>query len=475
MRSKRERIYLQGIIMLKKYVGTKEFYKTVLMIAVPIMIQNGFTNLVNMVDNVMVGRVGTDEMNGVAIINQLLLVYNLTVFGAVSGAGIFTAQFFGKRDLKGVKNVFRIKMILCAVIAAIGIGILIAAKKPLIISFLHSGGVTGSIEQTYAFAESYLKIMLIGLVPYTVNQCITSTMRETSETLPPMYAGILAVIVNLSLNGVLIYGLFGVPALGVRGAAIATVISRFAECVFTIVYANVRKEKNSFISGVFSEFKLPKELIKGTFVTALPLMANEMLWSMGMTMLAQCYSTRGLATVGAVSITNTVVNLFNIVFISLGTSISIIIGQKLGAGRLAEAKEDDTKLIAFTVTVSLFVALLMAAVSPLFPKIYNTTDEVKLLAKNFILISAAIMPFDAYLNAAYFTLRSGGKTGITFIFDSGYVWAVAVPLAWCLSHFTTLPPVQLYFFCQLQALLKSVIGFAFVKSDMWIVNMVESK
>lgn len=461
--------------MLKKYIGTREFYKTVLLIAVPIMIQNGFTNLVNMVDNVMVGRVGTDEMNGVAIVNQLLLIYNLSVFGGLSGAGIFTSQFFGKNDSAGVKNVFRIKIFISAAIFLLGTAVIYFLREPLIMSFLHAGGVTGNIDKTFAFADSYVKIMLIGLLPFTVNQCYTSTMREISETLPPMYAGVWAVAVNLSLNAVLIYGLLGFPALGVRGAAIATVISRFSECVFTLVYVKVKKEKNAFAQGVFKSFRIPAKLLKDTLLTALPLMANEMLWSGGMTMLAQCYSQRGLATVGAVSITNTVVNLFNIVFISLGTSISIIVGQKLGAGKLSEAKDTDNKLIAFSVAASVAVALLMAASSPFFPMIYNTTAEVKNLAKDFILIGALLMPFDAFMNAAYFTLRSGGKTGITFIFDSGYVWAAAVPLAFILSRFTDLPPVKLYFFCQLQMAAKAVIGYFFVKSDMWMVNMVKDE
>lgn len=459
--------------MLKKYIGTKEFYKMVLLIAVPIMIQNGFTNLVNMVDNVMVGRVGTDEMNGVSIVNQLLMVYNLSIFGGLSGAGIYTSQYFGKRDSEGVKSIFRIKLLIALFIAVSGMAILYFLREPLIYNFLHDGSVTGNIDKTYAFAESYLKIMLVGLLPFSLSQCYTSTMRETGETMPPMYAGIMAVIINLSLNGILIYGLFGAPALGVKGAAIATVTSRFAECFFVLIYAKIKKEKNSFAQHVFNNFKIPAKLIKNTLITALPLFVNEFLWAAGMTFLAQSYSTRGLATVAAVSICNTVVNLFNIVFLSLGSSISIIIGQLLGAGRLSEAKETDTKLLVFSVACSTLTAAIMALAAQFFPMIYKTSEEVKILARDFIIISSILMPFDAFTNASYFTLRSGGKTGITFIFDGGYIWAVAVPLAYCLSHFTSLGPVGLFFFCQLQTVLKALIGFIFVKSDMWIVNMVK--
>ena len=169
--------------MLKKYIGTKEFYKMVMLVALPIMIQNGFTNIVNMVDNVMVGRVGTDAMNGVSIVNQLMLIYNLSVFGALSGAGIFVSQFFGKGDFEGVRDVFRIKMVISFFIITVGTLILYIFREPLIMNFINDGGNVGDPIKTLYYADVYMKIMLIGLIPFTANQCIISNMRETGETL----------------------------------------------------------------------------------------------------------------------------------------------------------------------------------------------------------------------------------------------------------------------------------------------------
>ncbi len=458
--------------MLKKYIGTKEFYKMVMLVALPIMIQNGFTNIVNMVDNVMVGRVGTDAMNGVSIVNQLMLIYNLSVFGALSGAGIFVSQFFGKGDREGVKNVFRIKIVISLFIIAIGSAVLWIFRESLIMNFINEGGNVGDPAATLEFADTYIKIMLIGLVPFSINQCIISNMRETGETLIPMYAGIAAVFVNIAFNYMLIFGKFGFPELGVAGAAIATVISRFAECFIVIVIVAVKKEKFGYMGNAFKNFRISFSLVKSVMAKGLPLMLNEFLWSTGMTMLALSYSTRGLSTVGAVNICNTVTNVFNVVFIALGSSVGIIVGQALGAGKLKEARDTDNKLIAFSVVSCIFVGIIMVIIAPFFPEIYNTEEEVKNLASSFITIMGVLMPLDAYTHATYFTLRSGGKTLITFIFDSGYMWAVTVPVALCLAFFTNIPIVWLFLSCQIVNVAKAIIGYFFVKSDMWMVNMV---
>ncbi len=460
---------------LSKYFGTKEFYKMVLMIAVPIMVQNGFTNFVNMLDNLMVGRVGTDEMSGVAIVNQLLFVFNLTIFGGLSGAGIFTSQFHGNGNQDGIKKVFRIKLGIAAAILAVGAGVLFFFQDTLIELFLHEGSETGDPAATMAFAKSYLMIMLTGLLPFSLNQCLTGTLREVGETVAPMKAGILAVLVNLVFNYLLIYGKLGFPALGVRGAAYATVLSRFVECAAMIIWLRLHKKEHPFAVKVFkSGTPMPGLTIK-VLSKGLPLMINELLWSGGMTTLTQCYSTRGLAVIGAVNIANTINNVFNIIFIALGSSVSIIVGRLLGAGKMKEAKDTDTKMIVFSVTSCLAVAGVMAAVSPLFPKIYNTTDEVRSLATAFILIMALLMPVFAFNNAAYFTLRSGGKTFITMIFDSVFIWVVGVSTAFVLSRFTSMPIIPLYLCCQGADVLKCFFGFFFVKSNKWMQNIVEDR
>ena len=202
-------------------------------------------------------------------------------------------------------------------------------------------------------------------------------------------------------------------------------------------------------------------------------MVNEMLWASGMAVIAQCYAVRGLEVVAAQNISTTITNLFNIVYIQLGACISIIVGQYLGAGKLKEAKEADTKLIFFSVFCCTVVAGIMIGVGRYFPDIYNTEQTIKDLATTFITISALVMPLCAFCHAAYFTLRSGGKTIVTFIFDSVYTWLLVVPFAYVLANYSTLSVIAVVFLVQFTEIIKVIIGFFMVKSGVWIQNIVE--
>lgn len=456
---------------MNKYIGDKKFYKMVLAIAVPIMIQNGFTNLINLLDNLMVGLIGTDQMSGVAIVNQLLFVFNLSIFGGVSGAGIFMSQYYGKGDTKNMKNVFRMKGILAILIMTIGILVLLFGGNFLINQFLHKGGMTGDIAATRQYAFDYLLIMMIGLVPFTISQWYASSLREVEQTILPMRAGIVGVLVNLSLNYILIFGRFGLPKLGVRGAAIATVISRFVECFIILAWTQKHRKDYSFMTKIFHEFSIPSYIVQEVIKKGIPLLLNEFLWSSAMTMLTRSYSTRGLAAVAGINICNTINNVFNIGFIALGSSVSIVVGQRLGAGKIEEAKDYARKMIAFSVVFCMIIGFVMAMFAPIFPLLYNTTDEVRRLAMIFIIIMAVLMPFCAFTNASYFTLRSGGRTGITFLFDSCYAWVVCVPIATILSQFTSISVVWLYLICQSLEIFKCFIGYALVKKGIWVQQL----
>jgi len=461
------------ISIMKKLIGTKDFYKKVLFIAIPIMVQNGITNFVSMLDNIMVGQIGTDQMSGVAIVNQLMFVFNICIFGGISGAGIFTAQFYGKGDQEGIRNTFRFKVYTCGILTLLAMFIFIFGDNFLISLYLHEGSEVGNLALTLSCGKEYLAIMLMGLLPFAVSQIYASTLRECGETILPMVGGVAAVFVNLILNYILIFGHFGAPRLGANGAAIATVISRFFEMGIVVIWTHVKKKKYKFITGVYRTMRIPGQLVRVILAKGSPLMANEILWAVGMATIAQCYAYRGLAVVAAQNITSTIVNVFNIVYIALGSSVSIIVGQLLGAGRKEEAKEKDAQLIAFAVVSCLLVAVLMACFSKVFPAVYNTQQQVKDLATAFILVSTLVMPLQAFTHAAYFTLRSGGKTWITFLFDSVFVWIIVVPFAYCLSRFTTLGIIMVYLLVQATEIIKCLIGFFMVKSGMWTQNMVE--
>ena len=458
---------------LQKYIGNKEFYAMVLGVAVPIMIQNGFSNFVSMLDNIMVGRLGTEQMSGVAIANQLIFIYNLCIWGGLSGAGIFTSQFYGKNDAEGVRNTFRFKLILAFVLTALAFVILNVFGNSLIGIYLHSSEDGGNLELARVSGLEYLQVIAaLCLLPFLFVQVYSSTLRECGETVLPMKAGVIAVLVNLAFNYLLIYGKFGFPALGVRGAAIATGISRYVEAGIVIIWTHRHRKEQVFAQGLYRTLRVPSTLAKGITKKGFPLLLNETLWSSGMALLVQCYSMRGLNAVAGVNIAETINNLFKVVFLAFGASVGIIIGSLLGAGKMEEAKDTDRKIIVFSIFVSAILGVFMASIAGVFPKIYNTTEAARHIATILILAQAACLPLGAFKNATYYTLRSGGRTFITFLFDGGFVWAVSLPTAFILSRFTNLSVLWIFLCVQLGDLFKSIFGYILVKKGVWVRNIV---
>lgn len=456
----------------EKYIGDAAFYKRYLCLALPMILQNAITNLVSFLDNIMVGPLGTEPMSGVAIVNQLIFVYNLAIFGAVSAASIFGAQYFGKGNHKGHMHSFRFKLYATLTVTALTILLFITKGSALISLYLTDTTGSGATEVALQYGLEYLAIMMVGLIPFAINQSYATNIKETGQTLIPMIASFVAVGTNAILDYILIFGLGPIPKLGVAGAALATVIARYIEALIVIVWAHAHKEKNRYLAGTYRGLGIPKSEFKAIIIKGFPLMLNEILWAAGMTTVTQCYSIRGLEVIAGLNIATTITNLFNIIYIQLGACISIVVGQYLGAGKLKEAKDADNKMIVFSVFCCVVVAVGMLLIGGFFPQIYNTSEQIKALAKSFIAVSAIIMPFCAFSHSSYFTLRSGGKTMVTFLFDSVFTWVVVVPSAFILAHYTGLGIVSVYFLVQATELIKVVIGYFMVKSNVWVVQMV---
>ncbi len=321
----------------EKYIGDKQFYKNVLYMVIPMILQNLVTNFVSLIDNIMVGRIGTEQMNGVSIVNQYIFVFNITVFGAVAGPSIFGAQFFGKGDHEGQKYTFRYRLIAVTLITAIGAVIFGFFSEPLINLFISKEDAPERMAETLKYGKEYMLYMLIGLIPFGIGQAYSSVVRECGETRIPMIGSMAAVVFNIFLDYALIFGKFGFPEMGVKGAAIATVAAKFIEALVVIAWTHAKPKKNKYIVGVFRRFTIPRELVGKMLIKGLPLLFNEFLWAAGMSIIAQCYSVRGLDVVAARNISSTMTNLFGAIYIQLGSCIGIIVGAKLGANKLKEA------------------------------------------------------------------------------------------------------------------------------------------
>jgi putative MATE family efflux protein len=454
-----------------KLIGDKKFYRMLFVVLLPIAVQNTITNFVSLLDNIMVGQIGTEPMSGVSIANQLFYIFNITIFGAISGAGIFGAQYAGSGNSQGVRETLRYKLMLGTILMLVAVGIFYFCDESLISLYLSEDG-KGDLALTLQYGKAYMRKMLWGLPAFVVSQSYASTLRETGETMLPMKGGILAVVVNMLLNYILIFGKLGITPMGVEGAALATVISRYVETGF--VMANVHRKKHgyAFVEGLYRHFRISKEALVRISVKTAPLLANEFLWSSGLSFLLQCYSTRGLTVVAALNISNTVNDLFLVVAMSLGSAISILVGQMLGAEQKEKARDSVPKLLFFSVALCVLVGLLLAAAAPFIPRMYNTSEEIRELATYFLWACAVNMPVKAFLNGSYFVLRAGGNTIVTFLFDSAFLWCVDIPLAYCLSRYTALPILTLYLLVQLMDLVKSGWGYYMVKRGAWVRNIV---
>ena len=449
-----------------KYIGDRRFYRRALSVALPIMLQNVVTNFVNLLDNIMVGQTGTASMSGVAIVGQLFFIFNLVIFGTVSGPGIFCAQYWGAGQERSFKAAFRYKLFTAVFMCLVCMGAFGLFGEKLIGSYI-TGGEAESAE-VMGYAKGYLAVMLWGMIPFAVSMAYATTLREADRGLVPMVSSWLAVAVNLTLNWVLIFGKLGAPAMGVRGAALATVIARFAEAAVNILWSHKNKDKVLFTRRMFAGAPMGRDMLLDMTRRSLPLTANEALWCMGSAMLNQIYSTRGILVMAALNIAYVLFDVFTAVAFSLGTAIGIIVGQELGAGQTERAVDTDRKLLVMEVGLAVCVGLIMAALSGLFPRFYNTTDQVRSLAGQIICVMAAMLPFDCLANGCYFTMRSGGKTMVTFLFDSCFSWVVNVPVAWVLAHRTGLGILWVYGLSVATVLIKDVVGVIMVRRRYWV-------
>ncbi len=449
-----------------KFIGDRRFYRRALTVALPIMLQNTVTNFVSLLDNIMVGQTGTASMSGVAVVGQLFFVFYLIIFGTVSGPGIFCAQFWGAGQEKPFKAAFRYKLFTALGVCAVCMAVFSLAGRPLVSMY-----ITGEEEQSaqvLGYGLSYMRIMLWGMIPYAVSMAYATTLREAGRSAVPMFSSWLAVAVNISLNWVLIFGKLGAPALGVRGAAIATVIARFAEMAVNILWSHRHSGEVLFTRHMMDGFPMDRSMLWDIFRRSLPLAANEALWCLGTATLNQIYSTRGITVMAALNIAYVLFDVFTAIAFSIGTTIGILVGQELGAGETEKAVDTDRKLLALGFMLSAAIALVMLAASGLFPRFYNTTGEVRSLAASLIRIMALILPLDCFANGSYFTMRSGGKTLVTFLFDSCFVWAVNVPVAWVLAHHTALGIQAVYTLSVSTVAIKCVIGAVMVHRRYWV-------
>ncbi len=447
---------------MKSLIGDKSFYKRLIAISLPIIVQQLITSSVQLVDNVMVGSLGELAIGSVSVVNQLYFVVILVTFGVLGGAGVFTAQYFGSKDFDKLKQTYRFKVIAALVIAVLAFVVLSFFGESLISIFTDN-------PVTIAGGMDYLRIVKWSMLPWAMSVSISFTFREIGITKPLLRISLITIVVNTLLNYLLIFGSFGFPQLGIKGAAIATLISRCVESGLFIIL--VYKKGQVFNSKIKEIFKINRFVLKAIIIMAIPLMLNEILWSTGQTMFMEAYSTRGDNALAAANITGAISQLVFVIFGGMSTGIAVMVGNTLGENKLKLAQENSKKLIFASIVFSAFMGLILFGLSFFILNIYDVLEETKQIAAFNIRVNALIIPVVAFNVAMYFTLRSGGDTRSTFIMDSGYMWVIQVPAAYVLSRVTDLPITMLFLIIQLLEIPKMAFAFSRYQKGHWIKNL----
>lgn len=442
--------------------------RKLLRLAIPMMIANAFSNLISLVNNITVGSLGTEQLSGVAIANQIINVYNLCIYGAVSGAEIFGTQFHGKSDHENVRNVFRFKIMLMVALTALAVLVFLTFGKTLINLFLHAEGESYDIALAADEGTRYLHLMLISFLPNAINYAYSSALREGLFTKVTMMSSISGLVTSFVLNFIFI------PIFGVAGAALATIVSRVVEMSISILWVQTHLDRMPYMKGAFTSFRIPGRLMKQILFTGAPLTINETVWAIGSAMLTQCFSYRGLTAVAAVNIASTISMVVNTAIFAMGMASGIILGQILGSGDKEKAYRTSLVLMKYAGCIGLGVALILFALGPLIPLLYGSVEaEIQQIAKWLIWADAVNAIINGIYNNCYYTVRCGGRTLLTFFFDSGTIWGINVLTAFIIAHFTDLNIIYFYWFERLIDIIKCIMGYFLVKKGSWATVLTD--
>ena len=450
----------------RKFIGPKQFYKDVLKIAVPLMLQQLITSSVNLVDNLMVGQLGDASLGGVAATNRFYMIAFFATFGILAAAGIFIAQYFGAKDQEHIKQSFRFS-ILSAYLVILPFFFLGFLRPQWGIQYFTSdaGIVAEGIR--------YMTIASFSLLPLGPILAMTSAMRSIGETKIPLYAGIISVMTNAFFNYILIFGHFGFPAMGVAGAAYATVIARLVEV--TILLAVMKVKSFAFSTKITELFHISKLIIKNVSVKAAPLALNEFFWASGMATLFKFYATRGPEVISGMSIAGTTADLFFTLFGGMAVASTVMISQPLGANDLDTGRANGYRMLGFSVFLAMCFAIIMFGASFIVPNFYNVSQEARMIAQTILRIMSVM--FWIYMGTAqcYFILRAGGDTKSTFLMDSGFMWLVNIPVVFAFAYWTDFPIFVVYIAGQSTDFLKLTFSYWLVKKEKWVVNLTLQK
>lgn len=450
--------------MFKKFIGSKEFNKRVLVIAIPLMLQQLIATSVNLLDNLMIGQLGSDALAAVTAINRYFLIAIFASLGLMAAATVYIAQFYGAKEEENMKAAFRFGLISTMSVTLLFVIAAFVFDQQIISFFVKDEAILGH-------GLDYIHVAALTFVPNAIVMAVGGAMRSIGESKLPLIASVISVFTNAFFNYVLIYGHMGFPKLGVFGGALGTLIARFVELAFILYY--LKKGDFAFKTKLKDLFHIPAQLAKRIWVKALPLLMNEILWASGMALLLKLYATRGNDVISGYSIASSLADLFFTMNAGMSIASTILISQPLGANKLEEARQNAYNLIGFAVMLGAIFGVLMFIMSFAVPYMYSVSDESMHIALTFIRYQSFLFIVYVMNTTCYFILRAGGDTRSTLILDSLYMWTVNLSIVSFFTYFTSVNIISLFLIGQMTDVIKFAISYRFVKKERWVMNLAD--
>ncbi|MGL4343637.1 MAG: MATE family efflux transporter [Cellulosilyticaceae bacterium] len=441
----------------------RNFYKLIIGIAIPIGFQNLITFVISMMDTLMLGALGEVPLSAATIANNLFFILTLLMFGLAGGSNVMIAQYWGKGDVKTIHKIMGMMYRCCVVLTCIFVAVAVFLPEEVM-------GVFTTDTKVILLGASYLRIVAIGYLFYAITNCTIMVLRAVQTVKIAMVVYGVSLVVNTFLNWVFIFGKFGMPAMGVEGAAVATTIARVCEFVVLVVFM-CRYEKRLCLK-LRDLIRTEKSLMKAYFKNTTPVVFNELLWSVGSTMIGVVVGHLGTQVVAANSINTVIFQLVTVFIFGVGNAAATIIGNTIGEGKLKQTKEYADTILVFSVLLGFMAAGVTYVISPMMINLYNVTQETKMIAMEIAKVTAFIVIFKALaVNALVGILRGGGDTQFVFINDLIFMWLVAVPFGFMAAFWWELSIPMIFLILRSDEILKVISSLIRIKSGKWIKDV----
>lgn len=449
--------------MLDNSFNDKSYYKTILAIAIPISIQSLFQASLSVIDQLMVGQLGENAIAAVGLGSRFPFIFITTLGAIATTASIFSSQFWGKKDTRSIGHAFGGTLVLGMVITIIFSLISLAFPKQILALYSRD-------EKIIEMGGSYLRIIAISYIPLLLTAIFSAILRSTEHVKVPMYAGLLSIVLNTSLNFVLIFGSFGFPRLGLYGTAYATVIARFVECILILSVTYGKKYVGAFKVNEF--IFIPRELVRKILIVCVPLVLNEFMWSLGETMYSIVYGRMGTFEVASMTLTYPIQGLSIGLFTGLSSAAGIMVGNKLGVGDTELAFKYSKKLIKIGIVGSILLGGLLSIFSNLYVSVFNINNNLKSCTANLLIIFSIVLWIKvSNMIIGSGILRSGGKTHYTLFLDMFGTWCIGVPVGFLSAFIFKLSIEWVYFIICGEELVRFIIGLKLLYSKKWMKSL----